>query len=203
MTIGEARKIYSGQIHEFWNQKLSLAKQKKELEAKANAAGTEKGRYSEQTATLELSYQAVTEKYDEYHDFMQQLTELHSAYFNEEASRQQADAMEEYTKDLGKIMETARRIAHGDKVPMSDEKKLMEFNMEMYMAAKNMASINQSQKQKEYDSLWKEEEGPAENPDPFEYANGKEMSLEAPEVVNVQDVVASATAGPDLSTTES
>ena len=203
MTIGEAMKIYSGQIHEFWNQKLSLAKQKKELESKANTAGTDKDRFNEQAATLELSYHAVTEKYNEYHDFMQQLMELHSAYFNEEASRQQADAMAEYAKDLSKIMETARRIAHGDKVPMSDEKKLMEFNMEMYMAAKNMASINQSQKHKEHDSLWKDEEEPTENQDPFEYANDKEMSLEAPEVVDVQDVLASANAGTDLSATES
>lgn len=197
MTIGEARKIYSGQIHEFWNQKLSLAKQKKELESKANAAGADKSSYANEAATLELSYNAVTEKYNEYHDFMQQLMELHSAYFNEEASKQQADAMAEYTEDLGKIMETARRIANGDKVPMSDEQKLMEFNMEMYMAAKNMASINQTKKHKEYDSLWKEEEEPSENPDPFEYANGKEMSLQAPEVVDVQDVIASATAGAD------
>lgn len=198
MTIGEARKIYSGQIHEFWNQKLSLAKQKKELESKANTAGADRGRYDEEAATLELSYQAVTEKYNEYHDFMQQLMELHTAYFNEEASKQQADAMAEYAEDLGKIMEIARRIANGDKVPMSDEKKLMEFNMEMYMAAKNMSSINQSKKHKEYDSLWKEEEEPAENQDPFEYANDKEMSLAAPEVVDVQDVMASATAGIDV-----
>ena len=34
MKIGEARKIYSAQLHEFQQQKLSLAKQKKELERK-------------------------------------------------------------------------------------------------------------------------------------------------------------------------
>ncbi len=192
MTIGEARKIYSGQIHEFYSQKLSLAKQKKELEEKANAPFADKNKYREQAAVLELSYQAVTEKYNEYHDFMQQLLKLHSAYFNEEASRQQADAMSEYAQDLSKIVETARRIANGDKVPMSDEKKLMEFDLKMYMAAKNMSVINETKKRKEHDSLWKEDEEQAENPDPFEYANDKEMSLEAPEVTDVSDVMAGA-----------
>ncbi len=54
-------------------------------------------------------------------------------------------------------MEVARRIMKGAKVPASDEKKLMEYSMELYMAAKNMAVLNENKKKEEYDSLWDDE----------------------------------------------
>jgi hypothetical protein len=34
MKIGEATQIYSAKLHEYWDQKLSLEKQKKDLEEK-------------------------------------------------------------------------------------------------------------------------------------------------------------------------
>lgn len=40
-----------------------------------------------------------------------------------EASKEAKSAFE----DMAKIMEIARRISRGDKVPAKDEKKLMEF----------------------------------------------------------------------------
>lgn len=195
MKIGDARQIYSGQIHEFWNKKLSLAKQKKELEAKAPMMGNEA--YANEAATLELSYNAVTEKYNEYHDFMEKIMNIHTAYFNAEVSRQQSETMAEYGEDMAKIMEVARRIAQGGRVPAADEKKLMEFSMEMYMAAKNMAALHELKERKDYDSLWEEEENPTQNPDPNEIANDAELSLDGPEVMDVDDVIASAAAPAD------
>ena len=47
----------------------------------------------------------------------------HTALFNAEVSKQQGEAMEEYSEDMIKIMEVARRIMKGAKVPASDEKK--------------------------------------------------------------------------------
>jgi len=41
------------------------------------------------------------------------------------------EALEEAAVDLAKIMEVARRIAKGAKVPSSDERKLMEYSMEL------------------------------------------------------------------------
>lgn len=70
----------------------------------------------------------------------------HTALFNAEVSKQQGEAMEEYSEDMIKIMEVARRIMKGAKVPASDEKKLMEYSMELYMAAKNMAVLNENKK---------------------------------------------------------
>lgn len=189
MKIGEARQIYSAQLRSYQEQKLSLAKQRKDLEKKINATPNGKEIYEKEGVALELSYNAVSEKYDEYQSFMEKLMELHTAYVNAEASKQQGEAMSEYTQDVAKLMEVARRIANGDRVPAYDEQKLMEFSMELYMSAKNLAVLNENKEKEEFDSLWKEEEEKTETPDPFEAADSKELSLDAPDIVDVSEVM--------------
>ncbi len=61
--------------------------------------------------------------------------------------------------DLGKIMEIARRIARGDSVPPRDEKKLMEYSVELYQMAKSAAMLSRRKKHKKHKSLFDEEEG--------------------------------------------
>ena len=90
--------------------------------------------------------------------------------------------MQEYGEEMAKCLEIARRIANGDRVPAQDEKKLMDFNMEVYMAAKNMAAMNTDKKHKDYDSLWGDEEEKEENPDPMEMAADSEINVEIPEI---------------------
>lgn len=192
MKIGEARELYSGKIHEYQQQKLSLSKQKKELDEKIKLTENGKEVYANEAATLELSYEAVSKKYDEYHNYMEQLMEMHSAYTNLESTKQQTEAMAEEAQDLAKVIEVARRIAKGAKVPGTDEKKLMDYSMEMYMSAKSMAMLNEDKKK--YKSLWGDEEE-EENPDPMEVANNQEAPSGEPEVVSVADTMASATGG--------
>ena len=61
-------------------------------------------------------------------------------------------------QDFAKVMEIARRIANGDRVPGTDEKKLMEYNSDLYQAAKAAAIVSANKKEhKEYDSLFKDE----------------------------------------------
>ena len=100
--------------------------------------------------------------------------------WNAEVSRQQSDVMQEKSDDMAKIMEVARRIGKGAKVPASDEKKLMEFNMDIYKMAKNMAAINMNRKHEEWDSLWGEEEE-KEYEDPREVSENAEANVELPE----------------------
>lgn len=192
MKIGEARELYSGKIHEYQQQKLSLSKQKKELDEKIKLTENGKEVYADEAVTLELSYEAISKKYDEYHNYMEQLMEMHSAYTNLESTKQQTEAMAEEAQDLAKVIEVARRIAKGAKVPSTDEQKLMEFSMEMYMSAKSMAMMNEENKK--YKSLWGDEEE-KENPDPMEVANGMEAPAGEPEIVSVADTMASATGG--------
>lgn len=189
MKIGEARQIYSAQLRSYQEQKLALAKQRKDLEKKMQSVPNGREIYEKEGVALELSYNAVSEKYDEYQNFMEKLMEMHSLQFNAEASKQQGEAMADYAVDLAKVMEVARRIANGDRVPAYDEQKLMEFSMELYMSAKNLAVMNENKEKAEYDSLWDDDKKDPENPDPYEVADSKEIAMDAPEIVDVSEVM--------------
>lgn len=67
-----------------------------------------------------------------------------------------SDKAAEAFKDMAKIMEIARRISNGDIVPALDEKKLMEFDADLYQMAKAAALINADKEHKKYDSLYEE-----------------------------------------------
>ncbi|MCM1158884.1 MAG: hypothetical protein NC300_10295 [Bacteroidales bacterium] len=75
-----------------------------------------------------------------------------------QASRESAEAMGKAAADQGKIMEIARRISRGDKVPPKDEKKLMEFDFKLYQMAKMSAVMNEGKKHKKHKSLFEDEE---------------------------------------------
>lgn len=191
MKIAEARATYSAQIRAYREQYNALYKQKQELEKKMNTTPDGKTIYAGEAAVLELTMEAVDEKQQEYRDYMSKLMEQEAAISNAVSSEQQGEAMAEYYEDLGKIMEVARRIMNGGIVPASDEKKLMEYSPELYQAAKNIGML--AKKREEYDSLWEEEEETVYE-DPSEVAANSEAFFEGPEVVEVADTVAAATA---------
>ena len=78
-------------------------------------------------------------------------------------------------------------------VPASDEKKLMEFSMEMYQTAKNVGAIAKQQKREKYDTLWGEE-GEKTYDDPRHAAENAQTTWEGPEVVDASVISASAVA---------
>lgn len=182
MKAGEAKKVYGAQLMDLYDQKMELLNRKKELEKKSKNTPDGKNVFAEEAATLELSLNAVTKKYEENRKFMDKVSETYAAAFNAEVCRQQSDVMEEYAADLAKIMEVARRISDGGIVPPKDEQKLMEYSMEMYMAAKNMALLNELKEKEEYRSLWEEEEEPAEY-DPEAAGNNAEVTAKEPELI--------------------
>lgn len=192
MKIGEARQIYSGQIKAYQEQRVLLSKQKQELEQKINATENGKELFAKEAAVLELTYNAVSEKQTEYQNYMDKLMMQWVGLANAESSRQQGEAMEDYVEDIGKIMEVARRLMRGDIVPATDEKKLMEYNMELYQSAKSMGAMKKLEERKEHDSLWKDEEEPVENPDPMEVADSKTVFADGPDIVDVADTMAAA-----------
>lgn len=79
-----------------------------------------------------------------------------------ESSKEAAEAMGEEMKNMAKILEIARRISRGDHVPASDEKKLMEYDKDLYQMAKSSAVMNANRKHKKYKSLFEEEQGEQE-----------------------------------------
>lgn len=190
MKIGEAQEIYREQIKSYRLQKSNVSKQLQNLRSKMEKIPGGQEKYGSEAATLELTLNALDEKQKEYQDYLSELSEQYCAYWNAAVADQQADAAQDYAADMGKIMEVARRIMHGDIVPASDEKKLMEFSMEMYQTAKNVGAMVKRQKREKYDSLWGDEEE-KEYADPQEAAENAEVSSEGPEVVEASAVAAS------------
>ena len=194
MKISEARVQYNRQIRAYQEQQVVLSKQKKELEQKIRTTPDGVTIFANEAATLELQINAVNEKQNEYRDYMEKLLEQWTATANMEVARQQGEAMEEYAIDMAKIMEVARRIMKGGIVPAEDEKKLMEYSMELYQAAKNMGAL--AKEREEYDTLWEEEPKEGEPADPMEVADNTEAFAEGPAIVDVADTMAAATTEP-------
>ena len=192
MKISEARKLFNTQIKEYREQQTVLSKQKEELEKKIKSEKDGNIVYANEAATLELTIRAVEEKKNEYQKYMDKIMEKWTAIANMEATKQQGEAMEEYAVDMGKIMEVARRIMQGGIVPPTDEKKLMEYSMELYQAAKNIGAMMKQKEREEYDSLWKDEEEKPVQEDPMEVADRAEAPSGTPVVVEVADTMASA-----------
>lgn len=190
MKIVEARQLYSTQIKAYHEQHTALYKQKKELEEKIESEENGSVIYANEAATLELSIKAVEEQKNRYQEYMDKLMQQWTAISNMESAKQQGEAMEESIVDLGKIMEVARRIMNGGIVPPTDEKKLMDYSMELYQAAKNIGALTKKEKE-EYESLWEEEEDKQAPDDPTEIADGTEVFADGPAIVEVADTMAS------------
>lgn len=191
MKIQEARQVYGAQISSYRDQLQQLQKQKEELEKRSKLIIDGKVIYEKEAAVLELTMDKVMKKKEEYQKYMEILNQQWAGIANMEASRQQADAAEEYYEDIGKIMEVARRIMKGGIVPPQDEKKLMEYSMELYQAAKNIGSMEQQKKREEYDSLWEEKTEKKVVEDPVETANNAAAPTGAPAVIEVSEVMKS------------
>lgn len=190
MKIGEAQKAYRQQISLLRGQKRDFVEQQKENREKMEQA---RKKSEEQGVTFELS-EAFLEREKELQEKIDELTgqiknnektlddliEQEVGIFNSVVAEQQGDAWKEYGEEMAKCLEIARRISRGDHVPAQDEKKLMDFNMEIYQMAKEMAAMNMEGKHKEWESLWGEEEE-KEYEDPFEASQNAETNVELPE----------------------
>ena len=195
MKIGEAQKAYRQQLNLLRGQKRDFVNQREENRKKMEEA---KKKSEEQGVTFEFSEaylereKELQEKIDELsgqikkdEKTLDDLINQEVGIFNSIVSEQQADAMKEYGEEMAKCLEIARRISRGDHVPAQDEKKLMDFNMDIYKMAKEMAAVNMDKNAKEREALWGEEEE-KEYEDPFEASQNAETNVEMPEGMEVQ-----------------
>ena len=195
MKIGEAQKAYRQQLNLLRGQKRDFVNQREENRKKMEEA---KKKSEEQGVTFEFSEaylereKELQEKIDELsgqikkdEKTLDDLINQEVGIFNSIVSEQQADAMKEYGEEMAKCLEIARRISRGDHVPAQDEKKLMDFNMDIYKMSKEMAAVNMDKDAKEWESLWGEEEE-KEYEDPFEASQNAETNVEMPEGMEVQ-----------------
>ena len=82
MKTGEARGIYSSVLKSYNEQKFKLSKQREELKERMESTPDGKTRYADEAATLELKYNAVAEKQDEYQNYVNQLVAQWEGKFN-------------------------------------------------------------------------------------------------------------------------
>lgn len=114
----------------------------------------EKGNITVEGVTLELSDEvrnAIKSAEEQRFKDNEKITMMNMLIHNANVAKQQGDAMEEVVLTEVKAMEIARRIAKGGKVPMQDEKLLMEYNKDLYMMSKQAALL--AKEHEEYESL--------------------------------------------------
>lgn len=190
MKIKDAEQTYRTQVQSYQTQKTAIAKKQNELKKKMETSTDGSTLFGNEAAVLQLTYDALDKKQNEYSNYLDQVNEQRFAIEELENTKQQGKAAEKAGKDLAKIMEVARRIMKGAKVPGSDERKLMEFDSKLYQMAKSIGAMAKQRKRKEYKSLWEDEEK-QETQDPSEVADEAEAAGAEPEIVTAEATMAS------------
>ncbi len=185
MQIKEARGIYQSQIKSYSTTASELRQKQKELEEKIKETPNGKVVYENEAVSLELSLNAVEKRQNEYRDYMEKLMDKWTNVEMLVSTEQQTDSMKEAAEEQMKILEVARRLMKGAKVPQADEMKLMKFDSGLYQVAKSIGAMVQKEKQEKYDSLWDEEED-KETQDPNEVADSAEAPVGAPDTVSAE-----------------
>ena len=176
MKIRDAKQSYAAHRHAIWEKREALAKVLKEQEQHPLTSAFDRVELSKELSLLDAQYDAVDKA-------LMGITALETKVFGDECNRRQAETEAKMAEEMGKIMEVFRRVSSGAKVPAKDLQKLMDYDMKLYMAAKQAALLAQQNK-KEYDSLWEDEEKPREEKTCEEVAAETEISAPRPSAVS-------------------
>ena len=177
MKIRDAKQTYAAHRHEIWEKREAVAKVLKEQEQHPlTSSAFDRVELSKELSLLDAQYDAVDKA-------LAGITAMETRVFGDECSRRQAETQAKMAEEQGKIMEVYRRVASGAKVPAKDLQKLMDYDMKLYMAARQAALLAQ-QNEKEYDSLWEDEEKPREQKTCEEVAAETEISVPHPSAVS-------------------
>ncbi|MDD5993347.1 MAG: hypothetical protein PUC49_00605 [Clostridiales bacterium] len=191
MQIKEVRGIYQSQIKDYERAKSDLMQRKQELQEKIKTTPNGNVIYQDEAVSLELSIEAVEKKQNAYQDYMDKLLEKKNSIVDMLSSEQQTESMKEYTEEQLKIIEVARRLMKGARVPQYDEMKLMQYDSSLYQMAKNIGAMVKAKEKEEYESLWADDEE-KEREDPQEVADSAEAPVGAPEIVSAEQTVSAA-----------
>ncbi len=155
MRIEDAKNKYSAHLNILQQKKNTLTELLKKNESNLG------GMHNFDTVEISRELNEINAQYEETQKVMDRIMAQEYIAYNGAAIKEQAEAAAEGAEEFGKILTIYRRIASGGVVPPRDERKLMEFSHELYMAAKAAAMLNQ-QEGEEYDSLWEDEKQPSE-----------------------------------------
>lgn len=179
MKLGEAIPKYQAYRNQLQDKKKDIYKQLKNARDKAERTGNDE--WTQKAAQLQLSYDKASEDFDKYENALNGLREQWCAASDAENAKALADPETGLGATIAKIMTTVARMCAGDKVPYSDEKKVMEYDDKMYGKAKQAQMIMAAlkEKRKEYDSLWDKEGGEY---DPEGVADNTQAQGELPKI---------------------
>ena len=180
MKLGEAIPKYQAYRNQLQDKKKDIYKQLKNARDKAERTGNDE--WTQKAAQLQLSYDKASEDFDKYENALNGLRDhLWFASSDAENAKALADPETGLGATIAKIMTTVARMCAGDKVPYSDEKKVMEYDDKMYGKAKQAQMIMAAlkEKRKEYDSLWDKEGGEY---DPEGVADNTQAQGELPKI---------------------
>lgn len=187
MKLADALTKYRGYRAELVDKERSLSSQLENAQNKARVTGD--SIWSEAAASLQLSLDETDKKFKANQEVLDSLIEQYTNAWNAEVARQQSDPKTGVAAEMGKIMTTIARMCAGDKVPMSDEKRVMEFDHDMYAKAKmaqtTMAAMKE--RQKDYDTLWDDDDEGGEY-DPEKAADNTEAAGELPEIPEMSEM---------------
>ena len=172
MRISEAKKAYSAQAGALWDRRQTLSKLLKEQTEGASLPSFDRVELSRQLAQTDREYERTR-------GILESITARETMIRDTENAKQQSEAQAKAAEEMLKMMEVFRRIASGGKVPPEDERKLMEYDAKLYMAAKAAALL--AKEEKEYDSLWQEEEEEGEKKSADEIAADADVQVARPE----------------------
>ena len=165
MKLGEAQRMASERLTVLYQKKRELSGLLKEAE-EGNLSGTIIDKVE-----ISQKLDAVEKEYDQMKKISEKLSFWNTTIHNAEASKQQSESLAEESENLMKILKVFRRIANGDHVPPTDENKLIEYSLSLYMSAKNMAFLKQAEDGKRYKSLWRGDDNQDDSqPSPSEIA---------------------------------
>ena len=176
MKIRDAKQAYAAHRHEIWEKREAVAKVLKEQEQHPLTSPFDRVELSKELSWLDAQYDAVDKA-------LMGITAVETKVFGDECNRHQVEVQAKMAEDLGKVMEVYRRVASGAKVPAKDLQKLMDYDMKLYMAARQAALLAQ-QNDKEYDSLWEDEEEVREQKTPEEVSGETEIAVPHPSAVS-------------------
>ena len=134
MKLKDAMPIYQRYRQQLVDQTRSLVKQRDAAKAKFEATNDQT--WSDEAATLQLSIEKTQEEFNKNQEVLDGLTEQWCLAANAENAKALADPETGMAATMAKIMTTVARMCAGDKVPYADEKKLMEYDSDLYGKAK-------------------------------------------------------------------
>lgn len=170
MKIQDAKKAYAAQMDTLWTRRRALSQALKNCQ-QGGAPNVDRVEISRELSTVDAQY-------NEAQGVMESIIERETAIHNAEVAKQQGNALSKAAKEMGKMLEIYRRIASGGQVPPEDEQRLMEYNHELYMAAKTAAMLQEGDGEK-YDSLFEDEEEKGKEKTAGEIAGDAEISVPA------------------------